>query len=659
MSPQTANVPTALTANTFTRSGYTFSGWNTLANGTGTAYANSATYSFAADLTLYAQWTALVNHTVTFNANGGTGTMSNQTANVPTALTANTFTRSGYTFSGWNTLANGTGTAYANSATYSFAADLTLYAQWTALVNHTVTFNSQRRHGHDEPQTANVPTALTANTFTRTGYTFSGWNTLANGTGTAYANSATYSFAADLTLYAQWKVQPNYNLTTAVGSGGGGTIDPAAGVHAYAAGTVVAVTATPDFGYKLSSWSGDCSGTGDCSVTMNADKTVTANFTPINYTLIVAVSPSGGGTTDPAVGAHTYAFGTVVSVTATPATGYVFSSWSGACTGSGACSVTMNFNTTVTANFTPINYNLTTAVSPSGGGTINPAAGVHAYAYGTVVNVTATPATGYAFSSWSGACTGSGACSVTMDAAKSVTANFTVINYNLTTAVSPGGAGTINPAAGVHAYAYGTVVVVTATPAAGYTFSSWSGACTGSGACSVTMDAAKTVTANFTGLSYDLTVAVSPSGGGTTNPAVGVHPYAYGVVVNVTATPAAGYTFTSWSGACTGSGACSVTMDAAKTVTANFTVINYNLTTAVSPSGGGTVNPAAGVHAYAYGTVVAVTATPATGYVFSSWSGACTGSGACSVTIDADKTVTANFTAIKRYLQFLPLISRD
>ena len=57
-------------------------------------------------------------------------------------------------------------------------------------------------------------------------------------------------------------------------------------------------------------------------------------------------------------------------------------------TGTGACSVTMNFNTTVTANFTPINYNLTTAVSPSGGGTINPAAGVHAYAYGTVVGLT-------------------------------------------------------------------------------------------------------------------------------------------------------------------------------------------------------------------------------------------------------------------------------
>ena len=57
--------------------------------------------------------------------------MSTQIANVPTALTANTFTRTGYTFSGWNTAASGAGTAYANGATYAFAADITLYAQWT------------------------------------------------------------------------------------------------------------------------------------------------------------------------------------------------------------------------------------------------------------------------------------------------------------------------------------------------------------------------------------------------------------------------------------------------------------------------------------------------------------------------------------------------
>jgi uncharacterized repeat protein (TIGR02543 family) len=68
--------------------------------------------------------------TVTFNANGGMGTMVSETASAATPLTANKYTRIGYTFTGWNTLANGTGTAYANKASYPFAISTTLYAQW-------------------------------------------------------------------------------------------------------------------------------------------------------------------------------------------------------------------------------------------------------------------------------------------------------------------------------------------------------------------------------------------------------------------------------------------------------------------------------------------------------------------------------------------------
>ncbi len=79
--------------------------------------------------------------TVTFNANGGTGTMTPQVANVSTALTTNTFMREGYTFSGWNTLANGTGTNYADGAIYSFTSNITLYAKWT-VNSYTITFNS-------------------------------------------------------------------------------------------------------------------------------------------------------------------------------------------------------------------------------------------------------------------------------------------------------------------------------------------------------------------------------------------------------------------------------------------------------------------------------------------------------------------------------------
>lgn len=76
--------------------------------------------------------TAAPNATVTFDANDGTGSTATQSANSATALTANTFTRSGYTFAGWNTVAGGTGTAYADGASYPFASNITLYAQWTA-----------------------------------------------------------------------------------------------------------------------------------------------------------------------------------------------------------------------------------------------------------------------------------------------------------------------------------------------------------------------------------------------------------------------------------------------------------------------------------------------------------------------------------------------
>ena len=147
------------------------------------------------------------------------------------------------------------------------------------------------------------------------------------------------------------------------------------------------------------------------------------------------------------------------------------------------------------------------------------------------------------------------------------------------------------------------------------------------------------------GVTHNLSVSVDPVGGGTTSPS-GTTTYAEGAVVNVTASANLGYAFSSWTGACTGSGACSVTMSADKSVTAHFTTVpTYVLTTAVSPSGGGTITPSAGTHTYNQGAVVAVTATPNSGYAFSSWSGACTGSGACSVTMDAAKSVTANFAA--------------
>lgn len=119
-------------SNPYTRSGYTFSGWNTAAGGSGTSYNALATFTVTQTITLYAQWTANT-YTITYDGNGGSGTTSPATftyGNTAT-ISSNNFTRSGYTFSNWNTVSGGSGTRYDPTDSYSSPADLNLYAIWT------------------------------------------------------------------------------------------------------------------------------------------------------------------------------------------------------------------------------------------------------------------------------------------------------------------------------------------------------------------------------------------------------------------------------------------------------------------------------------------------------------------------------------------------
>ena len=185
------------------RSGYTFSGWNTKAGGGGTAYANGATYPFTANATCSSvEGSNTDGHLQSQRRNKHHGPRGPQHF---VSAFENTFARSGYTFGGWNTAANGSGTAYANGASYPFTTNETLFAQWKAKPP-TVTFNANGGVGTMASESHSSRTALTANSFTRAGYFFAGWNTAANGSGTAYANDANYPFTSSTTLYAQWRV---------------------------------------------------------------------------------------------------------------------------------------------------------------------------------------------------------------------------------------------------------------------------------------------------------------------------------------------------------------------------------------------------------------------------------------------------------------------
>jgi uncharacterized repeat protein (TIGR02543 family) len=204
MDTQTAFGSTRLTSYNFDRANYSFSGWNTAADGTGTAYPNSSRFDFSSDLTLYAQWD--LNVTLTFMPNGGAGSMDPEVTSGTNNLPFNEFSREGFDFIGWNTVANGSGSPYEDNGRYYFSSDQTLYAQWRSTMSSgsaTVTFIDPIST-HEVQQTASGSSALTQNSFTLDGYSFAGWTTGSNGSGTQYADGATYSFAANLTLFANW-----------------------------------------------------------------------------------------------------------------------------------------------------------------------------------------------------------------------------------------------------------------------------------------------------------------------------------------------------------------------------------------------------------------------------------------------------------------------
>lgn len=163
------------------------------------------TLSSSLDVTWYP---TLPTYSVSFNANDGTGAPSSQTKAWGDTLTLSTTvpTRTGYTFSGWNTSADGTGTLYASGASYTANESATLYAQWT-LNTYAVTYDANGGSGSVSGQTKeyDVPLTLASSGYTRTYYTLDGWATSASGA-VAYELGASYTGNAALALYAHWKV---------------------------------------------------------------------------------------------------------------------------------------------------------------------------------------------------------------------------------------------------------------------------------------------------------------------------------------------------------------------------------------------------------------------------------------------------------------------
>jgi uncharacterized repeat protein (TIGR02543 family) len=228
------NLGTPLTLPLPTRSGYTFGGWYGEVGLTTLVGIDGSSYSPTSTLTLYAKWTG-ASYTITYNGNGSdAGSVpSNGTfifGNSYSIVAKGTMTKSGYNFSGWTTASNGTGTLYANAsdsiasstATYTAAANLTVYAKWTAQV-YTITYSANGASGSPSRATDSYTFGATGITLpdktglTYGGYTFGGWSETS--TGTAVANP--YSPTQTRTLYALWsgvQYSISYNVNGGTGS---------------------------------------------------------------------------------------------------------------------------------------------------------------------------------------------------------------------------------------------------------------------------------------------------------------------------------------------------------------------------------------------------------------------------------------------------------
>ncbi|MBH8559378.1 InlB B-repeat-containing protein [Hymenobacter negativus] len=374
-----------------------------------------------------------------------------------------------------------------------------------------------------------------------------------------------------------------FTLTTA--TVGTGTVAKNPNATSYASGTSVTLTAAPGAGFQFSGWSGDASGTTNpLTVTMNSNKTITATF----------MATTGGGS---------YAFYRAVNLGG-PALTLDGNAWGGSTAANYSTNGSAFANQAVTlipaTDATRASMVRDAVFGPNLSVTLSavPAGAYQAYLYvwednsPEVINlslngqsVRANYNTGPA-GTWARL----GPYNVTLAATGSVAftstggwPNFsgvelwqqtggTPTTYTLTTATVGSGSVVASPAQAT--YASGSTVSLTATPAAGYQFSGWSGDATGTAnPLTVTMNGNKNITATFTATtttSYTLTVNTTGTGTVSKNPNQAT--YASGTNVVLTATPGAGYAFTGWSGSATGStNPLTVAMTANKTITATFT----------------------------------------------------------------------------------------
>ena len=258
-----------LSSATPTRTKYYFLGWSTSSSAAAAAYQPGTTYKAAgadpSDVTLYAVWKSATIK-ISFNANGGSGSMSNMyvdentTVNLPSC---GFDAPSGKVFKCWNTAAGGGGTSYNEGATVLFEENTTLYAIWsnvyyvTLYPNYTGAAGSENSAALASGASYIVP-GYPASLKVPDNKVFTSWNTKADGSGTKYTPGSAITISGNVSLYAQWASEYTVSYDA---NGGSGSVPSSSTVQAGSSVTVGNEEPTRQY-YSFTGWNTAANGSG-------------------------------------------------------------------------------------------------------------------------------------------------------------------------------------------------------------------------------------------------------------------------------------------------------------------------------------------------------------------------------------------------------------
>ena len=197
---------------------------------------------------------------VAFDANGGEGSMGNQDRKYDDniKLTANTFTREGYSFAGWNTEADGNGTGFIDETTENITANggtITLYAQWDEIPHKITLTNDGNGTATASADEGKKGTVITVSATPNDGYKFANWEVVSGGVSLTDATSASTTFTLgteDVEVKANFEELPPNEYSVTVNADANGSTS--ASVNSGIEGTEVTITATANDGYKFAGW---------------------------------------------------------------------------------------------------------------------------------------------------------------------------------------------------------------------------------------------------------------------------------------------------------------------------------------------------------------------------------------------------------------------